>query len=116
MFGLYLRVHGVYGLLAVPQLHRVHRPILYSVLVLLLYRMHAMHGRLYCVFSMYRVHEMFRVYVLEMFSAYVHVPYRLYRLQPSAIVWEHRRQAYVAVAGFGSAKIEGSTAARSEAG
>ena len=75
-----------------------------------------MHGRLYRVFSMYRVHEMFRVYVLEMFRAYVHVPYRLYRLQPSAIVWEHRRQTYVAVAGFGSAKIEGSTAARSEAG
>ena len=68
------------------------------------------------MFSMYRVHEMFRVYVLEMFRAYVHVPYRLYRLQPSAIVWEHRRQTYVAVAGFGSAKIEGSTAARSEAG
>ncbi len=67
------------------------------------------------MFCMYRVHEMFRVHVLEMHSAYLHVPYDLYRVQPSAILWAQHHQAYVAVASVGFAKIEGPTAARSEA-
>lgn len=67
------------------------------------------------MYRLYRVHEMFRVHVLEMYSAHVYVPYHLHRVQPSAIVWEQRHQAYVTAAGVGFAKIEGATTARSEA-
>lgn len=68
-----------------------------------MYGMHvfAMHGRL---------HEMFRVHVLEVHSAYVHVPYGLHGLQ-----WSDGRQADLEVAGGRFAEIEGATAARAEA-
>jgi hypothetical protein len=87
LFGLYVRVHGVYGLLAVSQLHRVLQPVLYRVLRVHVYRLHALHGRLYRVHGLYRVHEMLCVYVLEMYGAHVYVPYHLHRVQPFAIVW-----------------------------
>ncbi len=67
------------------------------------------------MYRVYRVHEMLRVHVLEMYSAHVYVPYHLYRVQPFAIVWAQHPQANVAVARVGFAKIEGPTAARSEA-
>jgi len=67
------------------------------------------------VYRMYRVHAMLRVHVLEMHSAYVHVPYDLHRVQPSAVVWADRHQADVTFAGGGFAEIEGATAARAEA-
>jgi hypothetical protein len=63
-----------------------------------------------------RMHAMFRVHMLEVHGAYVHVPHNLHGVQSFADVWTDRRQADIAIAGDGFTEIEGAIAARAEAG
>ena len=67
------------------------------------------------MYGMYRVHAMLRVYLLEVHSAYVHVPYDLHGVQSAAVVRAECCQNVLAVAGGGFAEIEGAVAARLEA-
>jgi hypothetical protein len=92
-------------------MHPVHlRMHLHCLLALHVHAMYlfAVHGRM---------HAMFRVHMLEVHGAYVHVPYNLHGVQSFADVWtDGGRAADIAIASDGFTEIEGAIAARAEAG
>ena len=83
-----------------------------------LYCLLAVHVHAMLVFAVHgRMHAMFRVHMLEVHRAYVHVSHDLHGVQSIADVWtDGRRPADIAIASVGFTETEGAIAARAETG